>query len=415
VIAFGGRALDDQVQPKYLNSPDTVLFHKGSVVFNFHRARRPAHDDGSVVVVEGYMDAIAIYQAGLKCVVATMGTAFTEAQIATLWRLSTEPVVCFDADPAGISAAHRSIDRILPALKVGRTFRFAFIESGKDPDELIREKGIEAFRSVLGGSLPLWDVLWERETNADIRTPDAQAALEQKLYGIIRTITDTAVHKAYFRMCRLQLADLFWQIARKSRALAHAGLINRELKAPQDRVQKVLLGLLVHYPDLIDEKSDEVSAVHFAPRFEEFRKALCDLLIMQNEVSVQIIYSHLKPVFYEVLEEVHGESTEHRRWGHRLLEMFPIVKADPPREFISECIDHFVHVLRVEQTAQDIEYLRELCSVPSEADSATERLLELVRDIQLQRELIHNRDAFLAEEAMNIRRVWGPSQWSMAA
>ena len=95
--------------------------------------------------------------------------------------------------------------------------------------------------------------------------------------------------------------------------------------------------------------------------------------------------------------------------------MFPIVKADPPREFISECIDHFVHVLRVEQTAQDIEYLRELCSVPSEADSATERLLELVRDIQLQRELIHNRDAFLAEEAMNIRRVWGPSQWSMAA
>jgi DNA primase len=415
VIAFGGRALDDQVQPKYLNSPDTVLFHKGSVVFNFHRARRPAHDDGSVVVVEGYMDAIAIYQAGLKCVVATMGTAFTEAQIATLWRLSTEPVVCFDADPAGISAAHRSIDRILPALKVGRTFRFAFIESGKDPDELIREKGIEAFRSVLGRSLPLWDVLWERETNADIRTPDAQAALEQKLYGIIRTITDTAVHKAYFRMCRLQLLDLFWQIARKSRAPAHSGLINRELKAPQDRVQKVLLGLLVHYPDLVDEKSDEVSAVHFAPRFEEFRKALCDLLIMQNEVSVQIIYSHLKPAFYEVLEEVHGESTEHRRWGHRLLEMFPIVKADPPREFISECIDHFVHVLRVEQTAQDIEYLRELCSVPSEADSATERLLELVRDIQLQRELIHNRDAFLAEEAMNIRRVWGPSQWSMAA
>src|SRR5438552_14209076 len=102
VIAFGGRTLRSDVQPKYLNSPDTSVFHKGSVVFNFHRARQPAHDEGSVVVVEGYMDAIAIYQAGMKCVVATMGTAFTEDQIVSLWRLSTEPVVCFHADRAGI-------------------------------------------------------------------------------------------------------------------------------------------------------------------------------------------------------------------------------------------------------------------------------------------------------------------------
>src|SRR5205807_5581788 len=147
--------------------------HKGSVVFNFHRARQPAHDEGSVVVAEGYMDAIAIYQAGMNCVVATMGTAFTEDQIVSLWRLSTGPIVCFDADRAGIAAAHRSIDRMLPVLKVDRTFRFAFMHGGKDPDELIRQKGIDAFRSVLSGSLPLWDVLWERETtDADVRTPD---------------------------------------------------------------------------------------------------------------------------------------------------------------------------------------------------------------------------------------------------
>src|SRR5205814_2609491 len=97
VIAFGGRALGQEVQPKYLNSPETSVFHKGSIVFNFHRARQAAHDDGSVVAVEGYMDAIAIYQAGLRSVVATMGTSFTEEQIATLWRLSPEPLVCFDA------------------------------------------------------------------------------------------------------------------------------------------------------------------------------------------------------------------------------------------------------------------------------------------------------------------------------
>ena len=142
VVAFGGRVLNPDVQPKYLNSPETALFHKGSVVFNFHRARQPAHDDGSVVVVEGYLDAIAIFQAGMKSVVASMGTAFTEDQIQTLWRLSSEPIVCFDADRAGIAAAHRSIDRILPMLQVGKTFRFAFIESGKDPDELIQSKGL---------------------------------------------------------------------------------------------------------------------------------------------------------------------------------------------------------------------------------------------------------------------------------
>src|SRR6266851_7535975 len=205
VIAFGGRALDDQVQPKYLNSPDTVLFHKGSVVFNFHRARRPAHDDGSVVVVEGYMDAIAIYQAGLKCVVATMGTAFTEEQIALLWRLSDEPVVCFDADDAGINAGYRSLDRILPELRVGRTFRFAFMKGGKDPDDLIRERGLDAFTSVLSGSLPLWDVLWERETaNVEVKTPDSQASLEHKLKIIVSTIKDRSVHTAYERTCRMQ-------------------------------------------------------------------------------------------------------------------------------------------------------------------------------------------------------------------
>ena len=296
VIAFGGRTLSDDVQPKYLNSPDTVLFHKGSVVFNFHRARQPAHDDGSVVVVEGYMDAIAIFQAGLKCVVATMGTAFTEAQIATLWRLSSDPIVCFDADRAGVSAANRSIDRMLPALKVGRTFRFAFIQGGKDPDELIREKGIEAFRSVLGGSMPLWDVLWEREVaGTDVRTPDAQAALERRLYEIVRTITDRAVHTAYFRTCRVQLADLFWQAGKKSRRSPESGLIKRELTIPQDGIPKVLLGLLVHYPEFIEEKSDQISALHFSPRLEEFRQALYDLLILQQEISVQLIYSRLKP------------------------------------------------------------------------------------------------------------------------
>jgi DNA primase len=421
IVAFGGRTLNDDVQPKYLNSPDTELFHKGSIVFNFHRARQPAHDEGSVIVVEGYMDAIAIYQAGVKCVVATMGTAFTEEQIATLWRLSTEPIVCFDADRAGISAAHRSIDRILPALKVGRTFRFAFIQGGKDPDELIREKGVDAFKTVLAGSLPLWDVLWEREVaTADVRTPDGQAALERKLLSIIKTITDPAVHKAYFRICRVQLADHFWQETKKAvgtgaKSEKGKGLIKREIKAPKDGVKKVLLGLLVHYPEFIDAKSDELSTLTFPPRLQQFCEALFVLVLSEAEVSVQVIYSRLKPSFYEVLQDIHGEKTDKRPWGHKLFQMFPILKSDPPRGFVERCIDHFIHVLQVEQMAHDIEYWEDQARSSEQADFALEKVLALVRDMQIQKEIIHNRDVTLAEDAMAIRRVWGPSEWKVAA
>jgi DNA primase len=418
VIAFGGRALADDVQPKYLNSPETSVFHKGSVVFNFHRARQSAHDNKSVVVVEGYMDAIAIYQAGLKSVVATMGTAFTEAQIATLWRLAPEPVVCFDGDRAGIAAAHRSLDHILPLLKIGRTFRFAFLRGTKDPDELIREKGIEAFRTILTGSLPLWDVLWQREVPDDsvAKTPDTQAALEHKLYGIIRTISDPTVHTAYLRTCRMQLANLFWMVEKSRRSRTELPFQRTELKVPESAHEKLLLGLLVHYPVFIDIKGDEIWTLHFSPRLEEFRAALYDLLVMHSEMSVQIIYGRLKPTFYEVLQDIHGEADGQRQWGFRLMERFPIVKMDPPPGFISRCIDYFVLVLRVRHMEAEVEELIESAGKASDQDEdMSQRLLELIREVQAQRELIRLKDGGLAEDAMEIRRVWGPTEWKDAA
>jgi DNA primase catalytic core len=145
-----------------------------------------------VVVVEGYVDAISVYQAGMKNVVASMGTAFTEDQVGALWRLSSSPIICFDSDRAGIAAAHRSIDRILPLLQVGRSFKFAFMRDEKDPDDFVREKGLDEFKTILRGALPLWDVLWEREIAVgDANTPDGIAALEAKLNQIIRTIKDS--------------------------------------------------------------------------------------------------------------------------------------------------------------------------------------------------------------------------------
>jgi DNA primase len=424
VIGFGGRTLSDDVQPKYLNSPETSLFHKGTTVFNFHRARKAAHDEGSVIVVEGYMDAIAIYQAGIKGVVASMGTAFTEEQINALWRLSPEPVVCFDADRAGVAAAHRAIERILPELKVGRTFRFALLHDEKDPDDLIREKGIDAFKGVLAGSLPIWDVLWERETaTANVRTPDGQANLEHKLKSIVRTIKDTLVRTAYERIARTQLANLFWQAGRAKRepfeGSAQRGFAKTELKIPREGrrhgLQKVLLGLLVHFPDFLDEKADVITQVTFSDELEEFRVALYDLLITHGEMSVSVVYKQLKPSFYEVLQEIHGEHSKTRALGHRLFERFPILKVDPPHEFISRCIDHFCRILRVDEMADEIERIKSAVSTPgNNIDEIALGLPDLMLDYHEQQQLLSNLDMALAEEAKEMRRVWGAPELGSA-
>ncbi len=414
VVAFGGRVLNSDVQPKYLNSPETSLFHKGSVVFNFHRARAPAHNDGTVVVVEGYLDAISIYQAGLKSVVASMGTAFTEEQIQTLWRLSSEPIVCFDADRAGIAAAYRSIDRILPMLQVGKTFRFAFIQSGKDPDELIQSKGLDAFTEVLKGSLPLWEVLWERETaSADVSTPDGRATLEHKLYQIVRGIKDPLVNIAYVRTCRVELSELFWQLAKGKREKHQQGLIPRELKIEKEGyrhgLQKILLGTLVHYPEFVDRKSEAIARLTFSEELDAFRTALYELLITYESLEVGLIYDKLSPLYYHVLQEIHGDKSDrHPRRGWALFQRFPLLEKveDTDPDFVEDCIDHIVHVLEVEQISDEIKRLRS-GPVQDEGEEAYfEHLLNLVRQFHLEKEKSENRGIELAEKAAMYRRPW---------
>jgi DNA primase len=412
VIAFGGRALKSDVQPKYLNSPETSIFHKGSVVFNFHRAREPAHRAGSVVAVEGYMDAIAIYQAGIKSVVATMGTAFTEEQITTLWRLSSEPVICFDADRAGVAAAHRSIDRILPVLTVGKSFRFVFMLEEKDPDDLIRERGVEAFKSLLVGSLPLWDVLWARETEGvNVKTPDTQVALEKKLNALIHTIRDSSVQTAYIRTCRLQLADLFWQAVRGGKGKKEPSpLVSKQLKMELDDrqhgLQKILLGMLVHYPDFLDEKQDQILRLKFVPELDKFCTALYKLLIVQKDLSVIKIYEHLEDGFYKVLQEIHGKKEDGRPWGHVLFFKFQTLALDPPRDFISRCIDHFARRIHLDELDEDIQRAKTLAG---ENDAAFDQLLNLIRESQREHAEIEVDGVALAEESAEIQRLWRPS------
>jgi DNA primase len=222
VIAFGGRALSPEISAKYLNSPDTELFHKGNVLYNFARARKGMGRDGTVIAVEGYMDVIALAQAGFDNAVAPLGTALTENQLELLWRMTGEPVLCFDGDQAGLRAAWRAADMVLPAVQPGRTARFALLPEGKDPDDLVKADGPEAFRAVLSEARPLSDLLWMRETSGGVfDTPERRAELEKTLRAITARIKDESVRYHYAQDMRERVLAFFG--AQRSRPQARHG------------------------------------------------------------------------------------------------------------------------------------------------------------------------------------------------
>ena len=164
VIAFGGRTLEKDAQPKYLNSPETPLFHKGATLYNIANARTAAHNGAPVIAVEGYVDVIAMASAGFEATVAPLGTALTAEQLALCWKMADEPVLCFDGDGAGRRAAYKAVDIALPLLKPGKSLKFATLPEGNDPDDLVRTGGREAAAELIDGARPLADVLWMRET-----------------------------------------------------------------------------------------------------------------------------------------------------------------------------------------------------------------------------------------------------------
>ncbi|MBK18484.1 MAG: DNA primase [Rhodospirillaceae bacterium] len=211
VIAFGARTLGDN-QPKYLNSPDTPLFHKGQVLYGLANAWSASRDENRVVVAEGYMDVIALVQAGIKASVAPLGTALTESQIALLWRMTPEPILCFDGDNAGIRAANRAAERALPMLKPGYSLRFVTLPAGEDPDTLIEKQGVAAMEALLNDARPLDRVIWDMETAGQmLDTPERFAGLEYRLEQRARAIADDKVQYQYLDAFRGRVRDLKYQ------------------------------------------------------------------------------------------------------------------------------------------------------------------------------------------------------------
>ncbi|MGX9431362.1 MULTISPECIES: DNA primase [Bradyrhizobium] len=198
VIAFGGRALEKDVPAKYLNSPETPLFHKGDNLYNLATARQAAHDGAALIVVEGYVDVIAMVTSGFAGAVAPLGTALTENQLALLWKMADEPILCFDGDRAGQKAAYRAADLALPHLKPGKSLRFALLPEGQDPDDLARSGGRGAIEEVISAARGLAEVLWSREIEGgNFATPERRAALEARIGELTNAVRDEVVRRYY--------------------------------------------------------------------------------------------------------------------------------------------------------------------------------------------------------------------------
>lgn len=204
-ISLGGRALDPNARAKYLNGPETELFDKGRALYNFQTSREAAGKGQPLIVAEGYMDVIALAEAGFHATVAPLGTAITEDQLRLMWRIAPEPVIALDGDTAGLRAAMRLIDIALPLLEAGQGLRFAIMPEGLDPDDLIKAQGAGAMRKLVEGAIPMVGLLWRRETEGKVfDSPERKAALDRDLRAVIGKIADPSIRDHY----RAEIAGL---------------------------------------------------------------------------------------------------------------------------------------------------------------------------------------------------------------
>ncbi|NKD45347.1 DNA primase [Haematospirillum jordaniae] len=332
VIAFGGRTLGDG-QPKYMNSPETPVFHKGQVLYNLSRAREAAARGGEIIVAEGYMDVIALHRAGIPHSVAPLGTALTEAQIESLWRLSDEPVLCMDGDSAGQRAAARAADRALPLLKPGKSLRFVMLPMGRDPDDLLRDEGARSVCARLAVSRSLLDVLWDKALEGrSLDTPERRAGLEAHLEELVRHIGDRSVQQHYRQAFRDRQWNLFRQAGRRvAGKVRPAGAFSSRGGESQPRWaaplpsagggmilappapdaaealrRRILMVTLITHPDLFDSVGERLGLLDFPEQsLDTLRGAVLLLLSRQSGLDFHGLRRQLHDEgFGDVLESL---------------------------------------------------------------------------------------------------------------
>ncbi len=329
-VAFGGRVLPDHlrapsrgdfVPPKYINSSETPLFHKGRMLYGEPIARRAAAQGQPLILVEGYLDVIACAQAGFEGALAPMGTAVTEDQIAVMWQMIPDftkvPILCFDGDNAGRKAARRVCDRAMPLLEPGRSVAFAFMPDGEDPDSLIKSSGVRGFKDILTRNISLFDFLWASYTQGRVfDTPESKAGVRAQLEKEIDRIAHGDVQMHYKSQLNSKISDTFFP--RREYKYGGGGF---KPKAPSVRPQsprkqnagvfsKVLLAGLIHHPHIFDGVEEELSAlpIHIT-RMELLRQKIVSLLSDDSSISGDDLKKLLENAgFLKEIDDICNES-----------------------------------------------------------------------------------------------------------
>ena len=306
IIGFGGRALGNS-QPKYLNSPDTALFQKGSILYNISSGRSASVAAGRIIVVEGYMDVIALARAGIKEVVATLGTALTESQFALLWKMESEPILCFDGDNAGVLAAHRAAERALPLLQPGKSLRFISLPSGEDPDTLLKTAGRDAMEEILSNTSTLSQMIWNMEAaNQNLDTPERLAGFEHRLEKHARSVVDKKVQYQYLisfrakvrQMTNEMFSETFRRGANPGQQSGPTNFAHQMRNPPENlakRREEALVAAVIRQPALLDGYAEAIGTLEFSdPELDRVRQEILTFYASSPDLDREMLMEHLR-------------------------------------------------------------------------------------------------------------------------
>ena len=282
-VAFGGRILGDG-QPKYLNSPETTLFNKRKMLYNYNFARDKGFENKRFIICEGYMDVIALDKFGFSYAAAPMGTALTEDQIFEAWKVVNEPVLCFDGDGAGVKAALRSVDRALPILKPGYSLQFMFLPDKLDPDEFLRAKGANEFEKLFSNTMPLIDLLWDKNTKGKLAdTPERKALIEKNIKEEVLKITDKDVRLYYAQEMKKRIFETYGAGTIQPTKPQRKSVIKNRQPISNVDLRFILAALLV-FPSLAEELEEKLMMFDLS-KFQHIK--LLEYLIEQSHQHLE--------------------------------------------------------------------------------------------------------------------------------
>jgi len=425
IVGFGGRAMAANVRAKYLNSPETELFHKGDLLYNLARARGALQEkmrerkelyrdedamrgsalpEPALIVVEGYMDVIALVKAGFSHAVAPLGTALTQTQLQLLWQISKLPILCFDGDEAGMNAAYRALDRALPLLKPGQSLQFMLLPAGKDPDDIVREGGREAVSGLLRDVHPLIDMLMLRETQKiELNTPEARALLEKNLRQTAFMIGDESLRHYYLQELRTRARALFLPVfqpdqrkqgyrkepKQESRGssfspeLASSNMVKADVLAVSPR-EAAIAAMFINHPILLHDYFEQFSQLEFDnAQMRELHQAMLDILALWQPEDGHA----MRRLLYERGQEKTLDQIDRLLRGLGMRSAFAQAPFEDVKAALRQALHLHFHAHNLHRRLSEIE--RDLLSSP-DVD-----MLAVLRDVRLELERTNATEALI--------------------